>query len=255
MLSAPNHPGIQKSILCVLLLFVLIANFVTIRLPAAYAQAAESAGTNFTSTFNANHNGWTPVSGSWALAGSAYYVSHGISGRWSSISHSGTYSHLDYSVKMKRTGSHPESDNCLDVRGYHPILDGFDEWLSAYQFCYETNGKFAVWKGINTNWSVMKGLTATGVIHKGAAWNTLKVIAIGSSLKFFINGTHVWTGSNNLLPSGTVGVDFFRDNISTGNKLYVDSATMSTTATSAPNLSELAVPSVTIPGGDMTHSP
>ena len=40
----------------------------------------------------------------------------------------------------------------------------------------------------------LKPWTASAAIVKNG-WNTLKVIAVGSSLRYYINGTLVWVGS------------------------------------------------------------
>ena len=87
MVSEPNHPRIHKGLLALLMLVLVFAAFVTGSLPAAQAQGTATIGTNFNSSFNSNHNGWTPVYGPWALAGSAYYTSSGAASYMSSIKH------------------------------------------------------------------------------------------------------------------------------------------------------------------------
>jgi hypothetical protein len=60
-------------------------------------------------------------------------------------------------------------------------------------------------------------------VRKGAAWNTLTVVASGSSLSFYINNTLVWSGTDTELTSGRVGIGMYSDS-SAGNVLYVNYA-------------------------------
>ena len=57
----------------------------------------------------------------------------------------------------------------------------------------------------------------------------MRVVASGSSLTFYINGTPVWSGSDSSLTSGRVGLGFYADATS-GNQLWADYATLTTTA-------------------------
>ncbi len=254
MHSEPNQPRIQKSILTILILVLLLSAIVSASLPAVHAQGEATVGTNFNSTFNTNHSGWTPVHGTWSLVSSAYYSSPGISNFLSSIQHGGTYNHLVYSVRMKRTGSLTGEANGILVRGNSAGIGSVGQWKSGYWFQYTNSGNKAVVKLANGMGTFLKPWTTSSSINKGG-WNTLKVIAIGSSLKYYINGILAWSGNDSQLSSGIVGVQFWRPSGSTGNKLYVDWATLSTTATSDPVPSSSIATGIEVPGGAYFQSP
>ena len=84
-------------------------------------------------------------------------------------------------------------------------------------------------------------------------WNTLKVVAVGSSLKFYINNILVWTGSDSSLRTGTVGFGFYRDG--TAGTLFVDSASLSTTATADVNPFADVLAGEELVGGSIDQSP
>jgi hypothetical protein len=90
--------------------------------------------------------------------------------------------------------------------------------------------------------------TYTSAINQGD-WNTLKVTADGSTLKFYINGVYVWSGTDSSLDSGLVGLVMYPGIIPAGDKFYVDWAKLSTTVAAAEGDLEPA-PGIEAPGGD-----
>ncbi|MFN2225855.1 MAG: hypothetical protein ACK2UY_06100, partial [Anaerolineae bacterium] len=64
-------------------------------------------------------------------------------------------------------------------------------------------------------------------INQGSAWNTLRVVADGAYLEFYINGVQVWSGSDGSLSLGQVGLSMYRSATSTGDEFRVDWATLS----------------------------
>ena len=50
----------------------------------------------------------------------------------------------------------------------------------------------------------------------------------GTALKVSINGTLVWSGTDTEFSTGRVGIGMYRDSSSTGNRLDVDWATLTT---------------------------
>jgi hypothetical protein len=84
-------------------------------------------------------------------------------------------------------------------------------------------------------------------------WNVLKVTASGSQLKFYINNTLVWSGTDSSFGSGIVGIGMYRDATS-GNLLYVDWAKLST---SVADTDGQQTPSTGVeqPGGTIDQSP
>jgi subtilisin family serine protease len=108
----------------------------------------------------------------------------------------------DLSVQMtcRRTGNSGNSA-AVTLRA----SSDFDEYIgSAYIFQIATNGAYSIWKQVNGSWSWLQSWTSSPSITTGT--NTLTAVAEGSLLKFFINGTLVWTGSDSALVSGHIGL-------------------------------------------------
>jgi hypothetical protein len=129
---------------------------------------------------------------------------------------------------MKRDGCGGCS-NAVIIRG-NGVTAGKGWWTHEYVFNYNKNGQFSVWKTNET--TPLKGWTTTTFINN-PGWNTLKVTASGSQLKFYINGHLVWSGSSSTYASGNVGIGMYRSGGSTGNEFLVDWADVST---SVPDL-------------------
>ena len=210
-------------------------------------------GNDFNNSFNASASGWSAVYGPWALASSAYYRSTGVPNMGASAKHSGTYGDLTYEVRMKRAGGVGGLANRIIIRGNPASLNATKWWKPSYVFQYSNSGSFSVYEATSSGSLVaLKNWTASGAIVKNG-WNTLKVVAVGSSLKFYINGTLVWTGSDSSLKSGKVGFGFYRD--STASTLYVDWAKLSTTPTADVNPNADVAPGVELKGGTINASP
>lgn len=120
-------------------------------------------------------------------------------------------------------------------------------------FQYTNNGYFSVWY-VNSSGTAtaLKDWTTSSAIKMGD-WNTLKVVAVGSSLKYYINGTLVWTGTHSSLRTGYVGFGFYRDTNS--GTLYADSAVLSTTATADVNPYADVEEGITLKGGTVNKAP
>ncbi len=215
----------------------------------AFVVAVESTG--FYSPFTSNAVDWVIHKGTWNLEGSNYFATPGVAGYASTISHTGDFSTLTYEVRMKRAGC-VGCANVLAIRG-NPILDGTGWWKTEYTFDYTNNGLFSVWKDNNGTYTALKNWTTTTAINQGG-WNTLKVTANGSALKFYINGMLVWSGSDSSYPTGRVGIGMYRSTTSTGNKLWVDWAQLVTTVTAAPDPS-IVDSGEEVPSGDKNKSP
>lgn len=190
-------------------------------------------GSNFSNNFNSSASGWSAAKGSWALSSSAYYRSLGLAGKIASAKHTGKYGDLTYTVKMKRTGTCVSCANRVIIRGNPASFDPAYSWKPSLVFQYANTGSFSVYLYNSAGTATaLKGWTASAAIVKNG-WNTLKVVAVGSSLKFYINNSLVWSGSNSALRTGTVGFGFYRD--TKAGTLFVDSASLSTTPTADVN--------------------
>jgi len=75
---------------------------------------------------------------------------------------------------------------------------------------------------------MVHGWSYSSAINQGDAWNTLRVVASGAHMEFYINGTEVWSGTDSSLAFGRVGIGMYRHAASTGDRLDVDWAVLST---------------------------
>jgi hypothetical protein len=210
--------------------------------------------TGFYSPFTSDAAGWVIHKGTWSLESSNYFTTTGVAGKASTISHINDYSTLTYEVRMKRTGC-VGCANTLAIRG-NPVLDATGWWKTEYTFDYTNNGLFSVWKDNNGTYTALKNWTSTTAISQGG-WNTLKVTASGSTLKFYINGILVWSGTDSAYASGRVGIGMYRSTTSTGDKLYVDYAQLDTTV-AAPNpaiAETIPEDQMEVPGGNHNVAP
>lgn len=199
---------------------------------------------NFSSNFVSSSFGWTAVKGTWALSGSNYYRSLGLASTGASARHVGKYGDISYTVKMKRTGTCVGCANRIIIRGNHASFVSTNWWKPSYVFQYANDGLFSVYYVSSAGAvSALKGWTTSAAIVKNG-WNTLKVVAVGSSLKFYINNTLVFDGVHTTLRTGTVGFGFFRD--AAAGTLQVDSAVLAT----APTADEMPVGDVA-PGDEL----
>jgi len=185
---------------------------------------------DFASDFTTASTGWTPIYGTWAVnTASGYYQTGGAANLSSSIAHANTFGDVTFQARMNRSGTCTTCANRIIVRGTPTTLDASKNWLPSYSFQYSNAGTYSVYarngSGVITTvqaWTASPAIVANG-------WNTLKVVAVGSSLKFYINNTLVWSGTNSSIAVGKVGVGYFRD-AATGT-LLVDSASAASTPT------------------------
>jgi hypothetical protein len=210
------------------------------------------AATDFISSFNGSSAGWWKVRGDWSLYQEIYYRSTGLAYNFASAKHSGNYSDMTYQVRMKRTGTCVDRSARIIIRGNPTSLTDSNSWKPSYSFQYTNSGYFSVFeiKSDGLSEPLKDWTTTSAIVNNG--WNTLKVVASGSSLKFYINNILVWNGSDPTLTTGQVGFGFYRDN-ATGI-LYVDWAKL-TTATSSNDDLEVVEAGVEVPGGTLERSP
>jgi hypothetical protein len=220
--------------------------------------AGSTPPSGFNSSFNGSSAGWSPVYGTWSIYNSMYYKTVGVAGYWSSAKHTDTFGNFTYEARMKRGGSDPYWSNTLIIRGKPTTLNSIKAWKSSYIFNYSNSGSFSVWRENATGTeTALKGWTSSSAIVKNG-WNTLKVTANGTSLKFYINGTLVWSGTSATFLTGQVGLAMFRTTGTTGEYLYVDWAKLTVIAPDElffEDPFEVVLPGIELPGGDSTHSP
>jgi hypothetical protein len=205
----------------------------------------------FYSPFTTDAADWVVHKGTWSLEGGSYFVTNGVAGVASTISHKGDFSTLTYQVRMKRDGC-AGCANVIAIRG-NPVLDSGGWWESEYTFDYTNNGLFSVWKDNNGSYTALKNWTYSSAINKGG-WNMLKVTANGSQMKFYINDVLVWSGIDSAYSSGVAGIGMYRSSSSSGDKLWVDWAELEAVVSTATN-TEVEDSGSEAGGGDRNVSP
>ena len=190
----------------------------------AFSTSTSSGG--FNSQFNGSSVGWVARPGaSWPVTSAVYYT-NGMTDKWSTASYNANFNNFTYTVRMKRVDTFDDGyayASGLIVRGLPTAFYAGNDWKNAYRFLYSQNGNFSVWKNVGGVTTALKGWTTTSSIDLNN-WNTLKVVANGSQLRFYINNVLVWTGSDSSLISGQVGVGMYRG--VTVQSLQVDWATL-----------------------------
>lgn len=186
------------------------------------------AGNGFSEQFTSSLGNWTQNATAVWTVGSGYASVTGTgSNKYANITYNrGTFATLDYSVTMRRSVSAYASNGVYFRGAATPQrIDG--SWHSGYWFGYTNSGSFQVgYTDADGNWTSLTGWTASQAILP-AGWNRLRVVAVGSSLQFFINGTQVFATTNGLSAAGEVGIEMFDNN---GGTLDVDEAVLSTIA-------------------------
>lgn len=190
-------------------------------------------GADFSSNFTNEHAGWTAKRGSWVDT-PFYYRTVGLTNQFSSIVHDGVYGDLTYSARMKRIGC-TGCPQYLIIRGNSSSLGSNNRWLPSYMFGYTNSGLFSVWKVLSGGTETpLASWTSSSAIVQGGSWNTLKVVAVGTDYRFYINGVAVWSGSEPGVAAtvGQVGVAMYTNVSGNGNTFWLDNATLHHTPTS-----------------------
>ncbi|MFC1996967.1 family 16 glycoside hydrolase [Chloroflexota bacterium] len=178
----------------------------------------------FESQFNGSSTGWVPHAGTWNVT-SDHYGTTGLPEAFSSASYDKNFADLDYRVKLMRDGC-DECVNGILIRGTPtPFGDG-NRWHSGYSFNITRAGFYSVVKYTNGTGSLLQSWAYSTAINPGSNWNTLRAVADGSNLYFYINGTLVWSGTDSSYTSGRVGITMYRTADSTGDQLWADWATL-----------------------------
>jgi hypothetical protein len=186
----------------------------------------------FDSQFTSDAAGWTKLNGTWTVSGGSYQTP-GLSGLITSAAHSNNYSTLTYEVRMRRTGC-TSCVNSIYFRGSpNPITNNpSNNWSNGYRFSVSNDQYFQIlYTQDGIYYSLLDWTYDPTSVTDG--WNTLKVTANGTYMEFFINGVQVAYGNVSVFNTGQVGVGFYRSTTSTGDRLYVDWAKLSTTAPSS----------------------
>jgi hypothetical protein len=182
----------------------------------------------FESQFSGNALGWLKRPGAgWAVGGGTYFTNGLVAPKVSSVSYNKPFTDFTYQVRMKRAVTSYGTDDGqvgLVVRGT-PKFDIHNDWKTGYEFIYSSYfGDFQVWRGVNGYWTRLQDWTVSPSININD-WNTLKAVAVGSNLQFYVNDNLVWSGTDYSIYSGQVGIWDWRGG-SPSQRLSVDWATL-----------------------------
>lgn len=158
--------------------------------------------------FNGSLEGWTVHSGAW-YTGTEYIYTYGANpGEVVSISYGLDLTRTDFQARMWRKGS----DECLSgivIRGNPEPLTSVGTWDTGYVLYYQPNGQCAVIKAYydGGRWvSAPYYWTHCPAVNQGEAWNTLRAVADGNQLSFYINDQLIWSGQDSYNSHGRVGI-------------------------------------------------
>jgi hypothetical protein len=168
------------------------------------------------SDFNGTKAGWVKLAGAnWPVSSTVLY-SAGLPS-WNSVYYNlGQYSNFDYSARVRRTGGiyndgsgdqYPFSNIAIRTgTNFDPVSKS---WYPGYFFGYTNSQYYYIGKTDETgNATFLQEFTLSSAI-KPNDWNVLRVVATGSTFKFYINGTLVKTVSDSTRSTGFVGSQFY----------------------------------------------
>ena len=118
--------------------------------------------------------------------------------------------------------------NRLHFRTLPAPLDSAGQWTNGYIFQYNNAGNFSVWQVSGGSSSPLVGWTYSPAIMP-YDWNTLKVVASGGDMEFYINEVLVASGHNETHAEGRVGTSMWRGS-DVKAPLFVDWARVSSSA-------------------------
>ncbi len=196
------------------------------------------SGGGFNSQFNGDATNWyyytsTPT---WNV-NSNYLYTNGSSGVYASIFYGAvsdtttTYSNFDYQARIWRDGCNGCANGIM-LRGSPNPLGSANQWDHGYYFVYNRNGSYSIWRLDGGVFTALVTWTASSYINTGSAWNTLRVVAQGTTIYFYINGNQVATVTSSTYTSGKVGLIMYSDGTS-GDTYWVDWATLTTLTSSS----------------------
>jgi len=198
-----------------------------------YTYTAASSISGFNSQFNGDASGWFRLGATapWSIQSNAWYYTEGVADEFASTyygsySDSNTmYGDFSYEARFWRSGCSTCSNGLMFRGNPSPSGSGY-RWDHGYGFYYSMDGDFAIFKYTGGSATTLLTWTASTAINQGSAWNTLKVEAFGTTIDFYINGTHVATLISASYTNGKAGLIMYRDSSSSGNGLWVDWATL-----------------------------
>jgi hypothetical protein len=185
---------------------------------------------SFNSQFNGSAANWSrKAGGSWDIWVGKYFWTNGVPEEFTSAYYNvGQYTDFDYSARFYRDGS--DVTYLMARMGTAVTVNG-RRWQPGYAFGYDNEGHYAVLyfkpDGLTT---IIQNWTLTPTIVKNG-WNTLRVVAKGTSFWCYINGTLVKSFTSSARSRGYVGVMMWRNELVTDYLLFVDWAKLTVVTT------------------------
>lgn len=205
-----------------LILFVVAS---TLLFPVAAFPQARSFLRGFTEQFTSNPVNWGVIKGRWTYGGGYIRGTPVTSNAWNNVFfRSGTYSTLDYSVKMRRTGCATCSTGVAVRGGGSVYSDG--SWSNGVYFMYSNSGYFVIFKTVAGRSTILKNWSPSSRIVNGG-WNTIRVTAVGNTYKMYINNMFMAQVVDPSRTTGSVGIHMYSSAVS-GNSVQVDWALLTT---------------------------
>jgi hypothetical protein len=160
------------------------------------------------SEFNTNDGGWYDVGDSgWRLSKGKWNVYGANSLKDMYTANLGPYTDLDYQVNLSLQGDRYAA---LDIQSItiHSTFDWYNIFDGGYIFSIRGLGTFSVSRVEDGWWDDLQPWTYSSAIKKSTTTtNTLRVVANGSTMYFYINGQFVWVGTDgSISDGGEVGI-------------------------------------------------
>jgi hypothetical protein len=196
--------------------------------PYSVEQQFSVLSTGFESLFDTDAAGWTAVKGNWFVNTKGYYKTNGSLNSIASSIYKFNYPTLTYEVRMRRKFGEAALPNRLHFRTLPAPLDSAGQWTNGYIFQYNNAGNFSVWQVSGGSSTPLVGWTPSPAIVP-YEWNTLKVVASGGDMEFYINDVLVASGHDETHTGGRVGISMWRGS-DVKSPLLVDWARVSSSA-------------------------
>jgi len=158
--------------------------------------------------FNHSLAGWTVHAGEWYTDTGYIYTRGPTPGERVSISYEMDLTRTDFQARMWRSGC-STCVNGIVIRGNPEPLFSGGAWDTWYVLYYRTGGQCAVGIAYYYNGRRFAGALRTWTdcpINQGDAWNTLRAVADGDQLSFYVNDQLFWSGQNSANSHGRVGI-------------------------------------------------
>lgn len=185
---------------------------------SAYTYFTVSPG--FNSQFNASSTGWASKGGTWLTNSTDYYTT-GIDDSWSNAYRTfTTYTDFDYRARVKRAADETHSYGLLIRMG--DAMGTKNYWRPGYIFTITNEGYYAIYRRVSSDdfpVTLQSGTFSAAIVPYD--YNVLRVVAIGDTFHFYINGVLVKSVSDNNYSQGWVGFAMYKTSTD-GDTFLVD---------------------------------